>query len=998
MIVRARCITLSGPVAVVLGLVIAQTALAHGDSTAPARRHADYTARAVCGRPAAGRARCMALQLVPRPVAIAPAGARGPAAANEQRTGATPQAETEPVSASPAAGEFGLRPQDLHSAYELPTSAPNNQTIALVDAYNDPNAEADLGTYSSEFALPACTAASKCFTQVNQQGESANLPFPKSIKELETFLKSPKREQREQGKAAVGWSLEISLDIETVHAVCQSCHIVLVDANSEMYGSLETAESTAARLGAGEISNSWGGAECFAPGACQSDSAFNHPGIVITAATGDEGYLNWLEEPSPGYANFPATSPDVVAVGGTRLELGPKGRWGNETVWNDGGERRGVKEGEGATGGGCSAQFAAPAWQQALADWPKVGCGEKRAAADIAADGDPYTGVAVYDSIKKCPYLEGEQERESSWCAVGGTSLGSPLIAATFALAGGANGIEYPAETLYENSTRSPASLHDVTEGSSGECAAPFDEETGESGCTAGEEAKTSCPSRAICLARSGYDGPTGLGTPAGVFAFVPHREPTVTTGGASEVAQTTATLHASVDPNGREITQCRFEYGEKSVFEASVPCTISPGSGVEAVNVEAPITGLSALTSYRFRIVASNSAGTSRGETVTFATLPEPPTVTSGAEPSPGATSATLYATVNPNGAQSECEFEYGLEASGEYEASTPCTTPPGSADVPVEVSGSLTGLEPDAAYQYRLVAHNSGGTSDGARHTFDTLASAPTVTAVSASAITQTSATLSGVVNPNGEPTECTIDYGPTSAHGSSVPCNPASESGGNPTAVSATITGLSAGTTYYFCVSAKNALGANECAGQRFTTQLPTTPGQQPLAQEQALAGQGSTTTAAQQQVAAAQRHEQPRLPDAALVGNSLTVTPAGVLSVRVSCPATEIDCAGTVTLRMLGASATTTTHHAGGPKAANLTLARGAFSVPGGRVATVTLHLSLVARVLLAHTRGLRVRAVIFARDPAGATHTARTVVSIRMAAADRGDATAGGRRR
>jgi hypothetical protein len=112
------------------------------------------------------------------------------------------------------------------------------------------------------------------------------------------------------------------------------------------------------------------------------------------------------------------------------------------------------------------------------------------------------------------------------WCTIGGTSLSSPLIASTFALAGGANGVEYPTKTLYENEVKTPGSLHDVATGSNGECTKPFSE-TGLSGCTTAEEAK-SCASKAICVAGSGYDGPTGVGTPDGITAFAAISAPTV--------------------------------------------------------------------------------------------------------------------------------------------------------------------------------------------------------------------------------------------------------------------------------------------------------------------------------------------------------------------------------------------------------------------------------------------------------------------------------------
>jgi hypothetical protein len=480
----------------------------------------DYTTRSVCPAPAPGDVTCMALALVAQ---------TAQAKAHTHPLGMTRSVRTSVP--SPAAGNFGLRPQDLHSAYTLPVDTSGTQTIALVDAYNDLTAEEDLEAYDTEFRIPKCTKANGCFTKVNQKGETANPPFPATAEALKTARKGSSRE-REEAKEAEGWTVEISLDIETAHATCQNCRIALVEASSPSYADLDAAETAAVALGANEVSNSWGGPECGEGGAgveCVPDSsAFDHPGVVITASEGDDGYLNWLEEPRSAYANFPASSPQVVAVGGTRLSpLGPSGEWTGERVWNDGGESEGgVKEGHGAGGGGCSIQFAAQPWQRDVADWSSVGCGNDRAVADVAADADPYSGLAVYDSSS--PECTSEYEEElvrhtvPHWCTIGGTSLASPLVASVFALAGGAQGVEYPARTLYRNAAKSPATLHDVSEGSNGECLLPFNEEAESTECLSSEEATNSCPSQLICQAAAGYDGPTGVGTPDGIAAFQP--------------------------------------------------------------------------------------------------------------------------------------------------------------------------------------------------------------------------------------------------------------------------------------------------------------------------------------------------------------------------------------------------------------------------------------------------------------------------------------------
>jgi hypothetical protein len=388
-----------------------------------------------------------------------------------------------------AKGCYGLTPQDLHSAYALPATGPTEQTIALVDAYDDPSAEADLKVFDEEFHLPACTSANGCFTKVNENGKAGPLSEP-------------------QGE----WAIEISLDIQVAHAICQNCHILLVEASDETSSSLYAAAETAARMGATEISNSWESEEPL------TDSAvFNHPGVVVTAASGDSGYLNWgSSEPAAiGHVGYPASSPHVVAVGGTRLQITSEHAWAGESVWNDG---------SGATGGGCSEGFEAPPWQRELPNWSAVGCGTKRAVADVSADADPYTGIAVYDSTTMVQQ-PGGGSGPLGWETFGGTSLAAPLIAATFALAGGAGEVEYPAKTLYEAERLHPESLHDVESGSNGRCLNSPNPKTGQSGCTTLEEA-ADCNSEAICVAGPGYDGPSGVGTPDGLAAFKPPSKP----------------------------------------------------------------------------------------------------------------------------------------------------------------------------------------------------------------------------------------------------------------------------------------------------------------------------------------------------------------------------------------------------------------------------------------------------------------------------------------
>ncbi len=542
----------------VAAALVAACLLAPAASAAQPTLHplpaSDYSVSPACSAPAAYHAGCLAMRLTPRT--------------------AQAQSHTHPIGVpaitgshhgSPAAeGLLGLRPSDLHSAYGLPETAEGTQTIALVDAYNDPTAATDLAAYEHEFGISSCTGG-ECFRQVGQTGGSgeANLPFPKSPHRLEQALEGSEAEV-EEAEEAIGWGVEISLDIETARAICQNCHILLVEADSTSVADLAAAEETAYGLGADEISNSWGSAERTET----STTAFDHPGTVITASTGDDGYRNWDYPSERGYPNFPASSPDVVAVGGTRLGLGEGSTWKAETVWN----------GAGASGGGCSRFFFAQSWQEQVADWGSVGCGRYRAAADVAADADPYTGVAITDSDD--PGEQCEERIEGSplpdWCTYGGTSLASPLVASVFALAGGAHGAQYPARTLYETLRHAPGMLHDVTIGSNGECRLKPNSE-GLSSCEPSQEAATSCHSTLICLAHLGYDGPSGVGTPHGVRGFQP---------GAEEAG--------AVEPGAEPAKSTPTE--SSGATQATAPAAPAPAPApiVSSVPVKVELTGLS--------------------------------------------------------------------------------------------------------------------------------------------------------------------------------------------------------------------------------------------------------------------------------------------------------------------------------------------------------------------------------------------------------------------
>jgi subtilase family serine protease len=288
----------------------------------------------------------------------------------------------------------GLSPADLRSAYNLPSSGGHGRVVAVVDAFDNSNAESELATYRSQFGLPPCTTANGCFRKVGQDG-SSNLPASDS-----------------------GWAGEIALDIQMVSAACPDCRILLVEANSSANSDMSAAVNTAASMGASAISNSYGGDEGFS-----DDEAYNHPGIVMTASSGDSGYG----------AEFPATSRYVLAVGGTSLTKSASARGWVEAAWSNGGS-------------GCSSVVTKPSWQY-------DGICSNRSEVDVAAVADPSTGVAIFSG--------------GYWNVYGGTSAASPIVAGIFTLlsVGSANAASF--------AWRHASAFFDVTTGSNGLCAKP---------------------------------------------------------------------------------------------------------------------------------------------------------------------------------------------------------------------------------------------------------------------------------------------------------------------------------------------------------------------------------------------------------------------------------------------------------------------------------------------------------------------------------------------
>ncbi|HEY1867222.1 MAG TPA: S53 family peptidase, partial [Candidatus Cybelea sp.] len=305
----------------------------------------------------------------------------------------------------------GYAPSDLQRAYGLTAESAtkgNGETVAIVDAYDNPKAASDLNVYRRQFGLPPCTVSNGCFTK-----------------------------RKFTSQTNLGWAGEEALDVDMVSAICPNCKILLVEAASARIGDLSAAEEYATAH-AHFVSNSWSGNE----GNKAYDTRFDVTGVVITAATGDYGHN--------ATAQWPAILPTVVGVGGTVLRsVSPH----VESAWA-------------GAGSGCSTIYAKPKFQSDI----HTACA-MRAQADVSAEADPYTGVAVYDTFQ-----------QPGWTVFGGTSVATPIIASVFALTGDASGNRL--DNLYSNASN----LRDVSRGSNGSCGAP------------------------LCVAGSGWDGPTGLG------------------------------------------------------------------------------------------------------------------------------------------------------------------------------------------------------------------------------------------------------------------------------------------------------------------------------------------------------------------------------------------------------------------------------------------------------------------------------------------------------
>jgi hypothetical protein len=291
---------------------------------------------------------------------------------------------------------------------------------------------------------------------------------------------------------------------------------------------------------------------------------------------------------------------------------------------------------------------------------------------------------------------------------------------------------------------------------------------------------------------------------------------PAAITGPVTAVGPSSANATGTVNPGG-QATTWYVEYGTSTSYGSRTP-NRSAGSGTANVAVSAPLSGLAPGTTYHYRVVATNAAGTSRGADGIFVTL-SPPSVATGAATDVSVTSATLTGAVDPNGRATTWYFEYGTSTG--YGSRTPDRSA-GAGTSSLGVSAPVSGLARGRVYHYRLVATSDAGTSHGADRTFSTIG-APTAVTDPAFSITPTSGRLNGTVMPNGQSTSWFFEYGTSTRYGSRTPRRNAG-SGTNPARVSEPLTRLRPATTYHYRLVARNASGTSVGADRTFDTSFP------------------------------------------------------------------------------------------------------------------------------------------------------------------------------
>lgn len=391
-------------------------AVALGTATILVISMSAIVARTEAGAQAPATARTAAQEAGAGSVQAGCARAMGPGRAHcylAVQRAATPSASATPCAVDEATGYSACNIQNAYGLKTLSKKDGKGTTIAVVDAYDDPDAASNLATYRSDEHLSKCTTANACFKKVNEEGAEGDYPTPTG-----------------------GWASEISLDLDMVSAICPNCHILLVEANSSGFGDLAAAVNEAVSLGAQAVSDSWGSGEFS--GETGWDGNWDHPGVAITFSSGDGAYR--------GGVQYPSASPYVTSVGGTELTPGSSKRGWTETAWAN--TQSGTPPTQGS-GSGCSTYEPKPPWQADMA------C-TKRMTADVSAVAADVLSYDTYDA--------------GGWYYSFGTSVSSPIIAGTYGLASNPSSNTIPASSIYSAPS---ADLHDITSGSTGTCTPP---------------------------------------------------------------------------------------------------------------------------------------------------------------------------------------------------------------------------------------------------------------------------------------------------------------------------------------------------------------------------------------------------------------------------------------------------------------------------------------------------------------------------------------------
>ncbi len=782
------------------GTPASSSALAASASTAV---H-DHPTRHACALPGRGRAACHAIV----------------------RTDVTPMSTRQATSTNTSPS--GYRPADLQSAYGLTAAAAaggSGVTIAVIDAYDDPTAEADLAAYRAAFGLPACTSAgaNPCFRKVNQRGQSSPLPAADS-----------------------GWATEISLDLDMVSAICPNCSILLVEADSSFLDDLGAAVNTAVAAGAKYISNSYGGPEDGS--SANLDTLFyKHAGVVITASTGDEGYEGYLAGAAMSGNEYPSVSPWVVAVGGTTLRTAANARGWTESAWSE-------------AGSGCSVHETRPAWQAS----GLTSC-SRRMVADVSAVADPNTGVAVVYG--------------GNWYQLGGTSASAPIVAAAYALAGTPAAGTWPVSYPYGH-----GGLNDATGGNNagGSCSPDpalwctgvvgYDGPTGLGtpngtaafgapglpGAPTGISLTPAPGSAQVAWSAPGSDGGsaitsyTAIALPGGnsctwssgplactvtglsggsAYTFTVRATNAVGTGPALESSSSVAIVTAPGAPTGAVGTrgdgQAAVAWSAPS-SSGGLPitgytATASP-SGSSCVWTSGPltctVTGLANGTAYTFTVSASNGAGTSLSSSPSAAVTPSAP---------PGAPSGVLAVAGNASAqvAWSAPADNGGSPVTGYTVTSNPDGRTCAWSSGPLECV--VGGLANGTAYTFTVRAANAAGAGPASGPSAEVLPKsvpgAPTGVVVELAPPTPGALAVSWTAaDPGGSPiSSYTADaYLPGT---NTVVGGCTSSAPPDAVAVHCTITGLGNGVTVVVRVAATNAAGAGLRSAPSGSATTPT-----------------------------------------------------------------------------------------------------------------------------------------------------------------------------